>query len=265
MPDLVNPNNHAPGEVNTGAWDRAAQAKRIVQARKVAKATDSREAVIELHNVTEEATKSIEASVQAQIDRQALGQDMGERLAERPLHDDQFLDRLKDLGDLKPGSAKFMKKYLRGTQAPEVVQFSYVQQGEGLKRVSRLWAVDSNDIDCIPRLMYNKHAGDEMTDAEYAAVCKAQRAVNWDKDGNPTDFRPIHDSREFESDFTGRDRHGNPTVNLTEATSQEREAAKQYATTGFIPGGVGGDEVPPTEHVILPDPPNVEDWNEYSD
>lgn len=258
MPDLVNPNNHQPGEVNVGAWDRAAQAKRIIQARKMVKATDSREAVIRLHEITEEATKSIEASIQTQVDRQSLGQDMGYRLAERPLHDDEFLDRLKELGDLKPGSKEFTEKYMRGTQAPEVVQFNYTQQGEGIKRAARLWAVDSNEVDCIPRLMYNKRAGDEMTDSEYAAVCKAQRAVNWDEDGKPIDFRPIHDSREFDSDFSGRDRHGDVTVDLTEATPAERAASTQYATTGFIPGGVGGEGVPPTEHVILPDPPASE-------
>src|SRR5260221_7785148 len=204
MSDLVNPNNHQPGEVNVGAWDRAAQARRIVQARKIAKATDSREAVIKLGEITEEATKAIEASVQAQIDRQSLGQDMGHRLAERPmLETEDFANRLAKLGDLKPGSKEFTKKYMRGTQAPEVVQFNYTQQGEGIKRAARLWAVDSNEIDCIPRLMYNKHSGDEMTDSEYAAVCRAQHAVNWDEDGNPNDFRPIHDQREFDSDFSG--------------------------------------------------------------
>ncbi len=249
-----NPGGHAPGEVNVPAWEKADIGRRIVRARRLAKALDTREARIDLASVEQEGIDRVQDIVQGQADRAALARDTQENLLTRQEFDDRVLSRLRKLQDLKPGTPEFYRAHR--VQPPEPVMVSYApSQDEGKARVaSRVWAVDSDDwVDrygVTPHARFGKLAGQEMTDAEYRFVSRAMYPVNWDKDGEPVAWDAAHDGRDMpEISKVGSE------IDLTEATPEEREAAKQYATTGYIPGGTGDPEIEPTEHVILPDPP----------
>lgn len=105
---------------------------------------------------------------------------------------------------------------------------------EGAK-VTRLWAVDDAEFD--------KHAGDPMTDEEYAAVCRRMKPVHWDKHGVPDQYASAHDVIDPEEGLARR-----------VPTRRERAQAAQYAVRGLASEGMGGDHIRDTDHTILPEP-----------
>lgn len=220
-------NSYDPGEYNKATWEGAANARRLIQQRRAAgQRINAPTAAPEEYL---EAGKKL-AKLAQEVRHAEQGADIRRALPEE-FDDGSIEERLARLGETH--IAQQMRRRLVGSQAPEpVIEVVGPKGPEGGAVTHRLWAVDDEE--------FGKKAGEVMTDAEYAAVCRRMKPVQWDENGVPTEYAPAH-----------------APIDPTEGTAQrvptrrEREEAKQYAVRGFAPAT---EETPATDHTILPEP-----------
>jgi hypothetical protein len=219
-------NPHDVGEYNASAWDGAANAKRIIQQRRLL--VDPK---AEVERISDRLAREVRHGEVASPDGKLIGAEPDElRYYPSEDYEGSFAQRLHKLGE-RPIQEQ-MRERLVGSQAPEPVMEVVSPDGAEGAKVTRLWAVDDEE--------FGKKAGEEMTEDEYVAVCQRMKPVRWDEEGNPDRWAPTHDVID-PSDGTGKH----------VPTRAEREAAKQYAVRGLTPAV---DDTPPGDTTILPDP-----------